>query len=187
MPKFRAGGEDEFPDRIPAQADTYRVKIDDYQMAKTTPGKYEKGGRDQIRFLLELLHIEGDEEAELLDTKDQPIDENFRVMFFFDPERMGLKPRVARSRAFLAAALGVPVEQPVEYEDYEDLAEDLVGRELIVDLTVNGQYNNVDGCKPVRKRVRKRAEKGDLTEVAAKVFTEEPEAVQAPAEEEEDY
>ena len=178
MPPFRAGGEDEYPDRIRAAADTYRLRIDSYQMAKTTPSKYEEGGRDQIRFLLEFLSIADDENALLIGTDDNELDPEARVIFFFDPERMGLKPRVARSRKFLSSALGIAVDAVVEYESLEELAEDLVGRELIADVTVSttpkGTYNNIEDTRPIQTRQRRqRAEKPALVEEAEKVFAED--------------
>jgi hypothetical protein len=179
MPKFRAGGADEFPQRIAAEAETYRLRIEEYQIVTLDPDKYNKTEREQIRFLLDFVAIDGDEEAEIVGTDGKPLDPERRVMFFFEPTKMGLKPRVSASRKFLAAALGVPIDQPVEYEEYDDLASDLVGREIIADVTVNERgYNNIADTRPVRKRkARPRAEKTDLVEAAAQVF---PDAEVAP-------
>ena len=178
MAPFRAGGEDEYPDRIRAAADTYRLRIDSYQMAKTTPSKYDEGGRDQIRFLLEFISIADDENALLVGTDNNELDPEVRVMMFFDPERMGLKPRVAKSRKFLTSALGVAVDTVVEYETLEALAEDLVGRELIADVTVkttpSGTFNNIVDTRPIQTRQRRqRTEKTNLVEEAEKVFAED--------------
>jgi hypothetical protein len=179
MPKFRAGGADEFPQRIAAAAERYRLRIEEYQIVTLEPDKYNKTEREQIRFLLDFVALDGDEEAEIVGTDGKPLDPERRVMFFFEPTKMGLKPQVSASRKFLAAALGVPVDQPVEYEEYEDLADDLVGRELIAIVTVTPSgYNKItDTFAARRKKARPRAEREDLVTAAAEVF---PDAEVAP-------
>jgi hypothetical protein len=173
---FRAGGEDEFPDRIPAAAEYYRLRVESYTFAKTKPNKFDpEGNKDEIRFLLDFVAIADDEDADLLGTDGLPLREDARVMFFFDPNRLGLKPQVSKNRRFLAAALGIPNEQPVEYESMEAMAQDMVDREVIAAVKVNGSYNNIDHntLRPVRKKRAARAEKPSLTEAAAEVFKDE--------------
>lgn len=177
MPKFRAPGEDEYTGTkyVPAQADSYVAKVESYAILEgddLPPSKYRKEGDVQIRFYMVPESIDGDPEAEMLDINDEPLEEDKQFIFFFDPKRMGIKPRLSRSRKFLANALNIPVEQPVEYDSYEELAEDMVGRTVVVEVTVNGNYNNIVDTRPVRKR-RARAEKGDLTAAAKAVFNTE--------------
>lgn len=177
---FRAPGADEYGESQfkPAAEDSYRVLIDSYKIltygTDIPVGNWNKEGETQVRFFLTPQEIDGDPEAELLDVEENPLAEGKYFVFFFDPQRLGVKPRLARSRKFLASALGVPVDQPVEYDSLQEMCEDMVGREVVVDVTVNGQNNKVEDVRPVRRR-RQRQEKGDLTEVAAKVFDEEDE------------
>lgn len=177
MPKFRAPGPDEYTGTkyVPAQADSYVVKVDSYEILEgdeLPPSKWRKEDDVQIRFYLTPEGVDGDPEAEILDVEDQPIAEDKQFIFFFDPKRMGIKPRLSRSRKFLSSALNIPVEQPVEYESYEDLAEDMIGRTLVAVVEVSGNYNNVVDTRTIRRR-RQRAEKGDLTQVAKEVFNTE--------------
>ncbi len=176
---FRAPGEDEYGESkfVPAQADTYVAKVDSYEIFEAKdlkPSKYRSDDDIQIRFYLTLEGIDGDPEAEMLDIKDEPLQEDKQVIFFMDPKRMGIKPRLARSRKFLASALGVPVEQPIEYDSLEDMADDMVGRSVVVDLIVteDKQYNNIADVRSVRRR-RERAAKTNLVEEAKAVFNTE--------------
>lgn len=177
---FRAPGEDEFTGTsfAPAAEDTYRVRVDRYEI-KTGPeaaSRFNPDGNPRVRFFLEPLEIDGDPEALMVDINDEPLDEEKFFIFFFDPDHLGLKPQVAKSRKFLAAALGVPVEQPVEADTLEDFCDSLVNRELIVDVTVKGEYNNITDSRPIRRKTRTRRAKSDLTEEAAKVFNEDDES-----------
>lgn len=174
---FRAPGEDEFTESqfLPAAPDTYRVAVEKYEVKSgaDTTNKYNPDGRPRVRFYLSPIEIDGDSEALMVDTADEELPEDKFFLFFFDPDHLGLKPQVSKSRKFLAAALGVPVEQPVEAESLEAFCDTLVGRELIVDVTVNGKYNNIADSRPIRKKTRQRKAKGDLQEAAAAVFNED--------------
>lgn len=175
---FRAPGEDEFTESkfLPAAEDTYRVRVEKYEVKEgaDSKSKYNPDGNPRVRFYLAPLFIEGDEEAMMVDTADNELPEDKFFIFFFDPDHLGLKPQVSRSRKFLASALGVPVEQPVEAASLEDFCDTLIDRELIVDVTINGQYNNVADSRPVVKKTRKRrkAESADLTGKAEEIFNE---------------
>lgn len=174
---FRAPGADEFDEEAfkPAAEDTYKVRIDRYEIksGKDTVNQWNKEGKPRARFYLDPIEIDGDPEAVMVDTADVELAPEKFFMFFFDPDHLGLKPVVAKSRKFLAAALGVPVEQPVEAESLEAFCDSLIGRELIVDITINGQYNNVSDSRPIRKKSRKqRVAKPDLKEEAEVIFNE---------------
>jgi hypothetical protein len=174
---FHAPGADEFGEKkkFPlAVPDLYRVRVDDYEIISGVKTEFNKDGNDRVRFYLTPLGIDGDDEAELVDTEDKPLADDKRFVFFFDPDHLGLKPQVSKSRKFLAAALGVPVEQPVNAKDLEEICDNLIGRELIVEVTIKGQYNNITDSRPVRKRARKRVEREQpLVEVASEVFKED--------------
>lgn len=175
---FRAPGSEEYTGTkfTPASEDTYRVVVDSYEIKSgaDVANKYNPDGNPRIRFYLSPLAIDGDDEAEMVDTSGVPLPEDKRFIFFFDPDHLGTKPRLAKSRKFMASVLNVPSDQPVEYDTLEAWAEDAVGRELIVDVTVNGEYNNIADTRPVKKRTRKRAEREPLFVAAEKVFDETP-------------
>lgn len=182
MSGFRAPGEDEYDESqfLPASPDTYRVAIRKYEV-KTgidSQSKYNPDGDPRVWFYLEPLFIEGDEDAMMVDTDDKQLPDDKYVIFFFDPDHLGIKPVVAKSRKFLASALAVPVEQPVEANSLEEFCDSLIDRELTVDISVTSKgYNNVDDSRPVQKKTRKRKSKGeDLVEVAAEVFSDETES-----------
>lgn len=174
---FRAPGENDYSENtefLPAAEDTYRVRVVKYEIKKgaEAASKYNPDGNPRVRFFLNPIEIDGDPEAMMVDTADRELPEDKYIIFFFDPDHLGLKPQVAKSRKFLAAALGVPVEQPVEADSLEEFCDSLIDRELIVDVTVNGQYNNITDSRPIRKKTRARRAKGDATEAAAEVFAD---------------
>jgi len=174
---FRAPGDGEYTGTkfTPAAADSYRARIDEYEIKEgpEVANKYNPDGNPRIRFFLTPLEIDGDSDAELVDINDAPLPEDKRFIFFFDPDHLGTKPRIAKSRKFMASALNVPNDQAIEYESLEEFAEDMLERELVVDVEVKGDYNNIVDTRPVRKRARKRAERPSLVDEAEKVFNEE--------------
>ena len=172
---FRAPGENDYSENsefLPAAEDTYRVRVVKYEIKSgaDTANKYNPDGRPRVRFYLNPIEIDGDPEAMMVDTADKELPEDKYIIFFFDPDHLGLKPQVAKSRKFLAAALGVPVEQPVEADSLEEFCDTLIDRELIVDVTVNGKYNNVTDSRPLRKKTRARKQKSNAVEAAEEVF-----------------
>jgi len=175
---FRAPAADEYADSafLPASEDTYRARIDRYEIkqGEQTASKYNPDGNPRVWFYLQPLFIEGDEEALMVDTADEELAEDKYIIFFFDPDHLGIKPVVAKSRKFLAAALNVPVEQPVEAASLEEFCDSLVGREVVIDVTVNGKYNNIADTRPVQTKTRKRREtKAEpLVEAAEVIFNE---------------
>lgn len=172
---FRAPGEDEFTESafLPAAEDTYRVRIVKYEIKKgaESANRFNPDGNPRVRFFLNPIQIEGDPEALMVDTADEELPEDKYFIFFFDPDHLGLKPVVSKSRKFLAAALSVPVEQPVEADTLEEFCDSLIDRELIVDVEVKGQYNNITDSRPIRKKTRARkAKAAAAVEAANEVF-----------------
>lgn len=174
---FRVRGEDEYDESnsrfAPAAADTYRVLVSSFKIISGAEAvsKYNEEGNDRVRFYLDLLHIEGDDEALLVDVNDNELDPDKFVIFFFDPDHLGLKPQVSKSRKFLASALNIPVEQTLESETLEKFCESLVGKTLVADVGVSGQYNNVLDTRPVVVKTRKRKPSSTpLVEAAEEVF-----------------
>ena len=178
---FRAPGADEFTETkfTPAAADTYRCVIDHYEIVEGFTNQYNKDGHATARFFLAPIAIEGDEEALMVDTNDEELPEDKYFIFFFDPAHLGTKPVVSKGRKFLANALQIDYEQPVEAETLEAFCDSLVNKEIIADIGVKvgakGPVNTVLDTRQVkvRKPRRQRVDKGDLTEQAAEVFNEE--------------
>jgi hypothetical protein len=175
---FHAPGEDEFTESAfkPLAEDTYKVEVIKYEIKRGAEAvsRYNEDGNPRVRFFLEPIEIDGDSEAEIVDTADEPIPDDKYVLFFFDPDHLGLKPQVSKSRKFLAAALGVPVEQPVSADSLEEFCDTLVGRELIVDMAVKGNYNNITDSRPIRRKTRVRKQKETaLVDAAKETFADE--------------
>ena len=178
MPPFKTNSGQDFPERVPAKEDSYRLVIEKYRMAKTRPSQWDEGGRDQIQFICDFVAIADDPDAEILDLNDRPLDPEHRVLFFFDPLRTGLKPKVSKNRKFISDVLQVPIETEIAYDSYEELADDFVGREFLADVDVTTKadgrrFNGITATRPVRKRTkatRERVEKPNLVEAAAEVF-----------------
>lgn len=175
---FRAPGPNESNNTTftPAEADEYRCRIVKYKVKSgdDTRSKYNPEGREVVWFYLEPLHIEGDEEAEMVDTKGKPLAEDKSFLFFFDPFRLGLKPQVSRSRKFLASALGIPVEQPVEADSLDALCRDLIDREIVAVVEVNDNGKNVIAdTRPVRRKERRTRNAAPLVDAAKEAFGDE--------------
>lgn len=182
MAAFKAPGADEFQGTsfMPAAEDSYRCVIERYEIREGEVTQYNPDGNPRVRFWLTPLAIDGDEEALMVDIEDNELPEDKQFIFFFDPDHLGTKPRLAKSRKFLANALQIDYEQPVEAESLEDFCESLLNREIICDVEVktkaNGdKINNISDTKKVkvRKARRARAEKPSLVEQADAVFNED--------------
>lgn len=172
---FRAPGANESTNTTftPAEADEYRCRIVKYTVKSgdDTRSKYNPDGREVVWFYLEPLHIEGDEEADMVDTSGKPIAEDKTFLFFFDPYRLGLKPQVSRSRKFLASALGIPVDQPVEADSLDAMCRDLIDREMVCVVEVNANNKNViTDTRPVRRKERRNRDRAPLVEAAKEAF-----------------
>lgn len=181
MAPFKAPGADEFAGTsfMPAAEDSYRCVIDRYEIRTNEVSQYNPDGNPRVRFFLTPLAIEGDEDALMVDIEDNELPEDKQFIFFFDPDHLGTKPRLAKSRKFLANALQIPTDQPVEAESLEAFCENLLNREIVCDVVVktksNGdKINNIVDTKQVkvRKARRARTEKPSLVEEAEKVFNE---------------
>ena len=179
---FKAPGADEFTGTqySPAAEDSYRCLIERYEIREGEVTQYNPDGNPRVRFWLTPLEIDGDPEAMMVDIEDKELPEDKQFIFFFDPDHLGTKPRLAKSRKFLANALQIDYEQPVEADSLEAFCETLLNREIVCDVGVktkgNGdKYNTITDTKKVkiRKARRQRAEKPSMVEEAEKVFNED--------------
>ena len=174
MPRIKGADEyesGEFPLDPVIDADEYRLRVAGYKEYVQPPGKFNKTEEDRVLFRMEVLHQVDDSEADVEDQDGNQLPEDFTVPFFYDPKRTGIwQGKVAKSRKFLAAALNVPVEEPIEFEDYEDL----VGKEMIGSIIVarnkdNEKVNRIESVRPVRK-AKAAAPKKSVAEAAKEEF-----------------
>lgn len=180
MAPFRAPGQGEFTGTQfrPAAEDSYLCSIDRYKIIENVVTQYNKEGNPRVQFFLTPLAIADDEDALMVDDEDNELPEDKQFIFFFDPDHLGFEPRLAKSRKFLASALQIPVDQPLEAESLEDFCESLLGKEIICDVIIKqsakGPINNITDTRQVKQRKARRArvEKESLVEEAEKVFDE---------------
>lgn len=181
---FRVPGENEYTGKGfgTLAEDWYVCQVTGFQKKEgaEVTNQYNPNGELRIWFTLAPVAIDGDPEAELLGLDGEPVSEEKTLIFFFDPKRLGLKPQVSKNRAFFAAAMGIPVEQPVEFDSLDALCNALVGKEVVAEVGVktkgNGEKINViRSTRPLRKRQpRQRAEKAPLVEAAVNILDAEP-------------
>jgi hypothetical protein len=188
---FRVPGEDEYagsgfgtlaPDRYRCTIESYDIKS-----GEEVTNQYNPKGDERVWFTLRPTAIDGDEDAELVDPEGEPVSEDKTVLFFFDPKRLGLKPQIAKSREFFAAAMKIEVTQPVDFDSLEALCKALVGREVIANIIINPKNgkNAIKGVSPVVQRVRRQraaAPTGEapLVAAASAIFDEAPPAKAEP-------
>jgi hypothetical protein len=173
----RIPGQDEYQSNGfgTLESDEYRCRIVSFEEHDVPLGQYNKDPeRKNIWFKLEPLAYAADEEAELVDKDSgEPISPDKTLIFFYDPLHTGLVPQIAKSRKFLAAALNVPVEEPIEFEGYEDL----VGKEVICEVIVKDGNNRIAAVRPIKVRRPRAAKKVDpIVEAAKATFDTEIES-----------
>jgi hypothetical protein len=146
--------------------DDYIVQIESYDENRfQEPGKYNTEREPRVWFFLKPLSFADDPESELIDDEGNPVNPDKSLLFVYDPKRLGLIPQVAKSRKFLAAALGVPVDDEITFDGYDEL----IGKTLIVSVSINGNGNNsVVDVRPVKKRTRVRTTTDKQPTLAAK-------------------
>lgn len=132
--------------------DEYRVRIDSYKRVNRV-STYNPEGLETMDFYLTPLGFADDEEAELVDEDGNPVNPEKHLVFFYDPKRLGARPMISKSRAFLAAALNVPADGPISLPEGLD---GLIGKELIVSVGIKNSKNVITGTRPIKNRKRTR-------------------------------
>lgn len=174
MPRIKGADEytdGEFPLDPVIAADEYRMRVAGFKEYVQPPGKYNKTAEDRVLFRMEVLHQVDDADADVTDIDGNQLPEDFTVPFFYDPKRTGIwQGKVAKSRKFLASALNVPVEEPIEFDDYDQL----VGKEMIGSIIVsrnkdNDKVNRIESVRPARK-AKTAAPKKTVAETAKEEF-----------------
>jgi hypothetical protein len=132
--------------------DEYRVRIDSYKRVNRV-SQYNPDGNETIDFILKPLGFADDEDADLVDDKGNQVNPEKHLIFFYDPQRLGVRPQIAKSRKFLAAAMNIPADGPIALPGGYD---ELVGKEIIAHVGIRNGRNYVIDTRPIRKRARVR-------------------------------
>jgi hypothetical protein len=153
------------------EEDEYRVRIESYKAVDNTPSQYNPEGKGQTLYfyLRPLAYAESDREGEeLTDIEGQPLNPEKFVVFFADPQRMGMRPQIAKTRKFVAAALQVGVEEGLDFE-----WDDLIGKEVIAYIGQKGDKNKVLDIRPLKRRPRRAVATAPLIDKAKEIFDAE--------------
>lgn len=138
--------------------DDYLVRIDSFQSVRR-PSQYamlEDDGvtpKETFDVYLTPLAFADAPDTELVDQDGEPVHPEKHLVFFFDPNRLGTRPMVSRSRQFLASALQVAADGRIELP--EGLPA-LIGKEIIATVGIRNGKNTVTATRPSKKRTRVR-------------------------------
>lgn len=148
-------------------SDDYILEVDRWEERPTPIGQYNSDpNKKTIWFFMHPVGFADDPEAELVDDEGNPVHPDKGVIFFYDPDRLGLLPQIARSRKFLAAALNVPVEDEISFDGYDDL----VGKQVIGSIITKNEQNRIVDIRPLKKRTRTRVAPKTTAAAAEEVF-----------------
>lgn len=117
--------------------------------------KRDENGRalPTLDVILKPLGFADAPDTDLVDKDGEPVNPEKHLIFFFDPHRLGTRPQVSRSRKFLAAALGIAPEARVELPGGMT---ELIGKEIVVTVSIKDGKNNITDTRALRKRARVR-------------------------------
>jgi len=132
--------------------DEYRVRIESYKRVNRV-SQYNPDGNETIDFIMKPVGFADDEDAELVDENGNALNPEKHLIFFYDPQRLGVRPQIAKSRKFLAAAMNVPADGPIALQGGYD---ELVGKEMVAHVGVRNGRNYIMDVRPIRKRTRAR-------------------------------
>lgn len=132
--------------------DEYKVRVDSYRRVNRV-SQYNPEGKETIDFVLTPVSFADDEDANLVDENGNDLHPEKHVLFFYDPNKLGVRPQISKSRKFLAAALGIAADGPIALPGGYD---ELVGKEFIAHIGVRNGRNYVIDTRPIRKRARVR-------------------------------
>ena len=111
---------------------------------------------------------------ELVDEDGEEIPESRSPLFFdwFDPERVGLKPNIAKARKFFAYSTGVEVEDRIDIDDFQSLVgKRLIGTVVIKPNKAGVKKNKITDYRPIRRHRRTaKADSVATPEQKAEVF-----------------
>lgn len=132
--------------------DEYRVRIDSYKRVNRV-SQYNPDGNETIDFILKPIGFADDEDASLVDENGNDVNPEKHLIFFYDPNKLGVRPQISKSRKFLAAAMNIPADGPISLPGGYD---ELLGKEIIAHVGVRNGRNYIADTRPIRKRARAR-------------------------------
>lgn len=132
--------------------DEYRVRVESYKRVNRV-SQYNPDGNETIDFILKPIGFADDEEASLVDQDGNDVNPDKHVLFFYDPQRLGVRPQVSKSRKFLGAALNIAADGPISLPGGYD---ELIGKEMVAHIGIRNGRNYVIETRPIRKRARVR-------------------------------
>jgi hypothetical protein len=137
--------------------DDYIARIDS-MVEVNRGGQYAKLDEDgkplpTIDFFLKPIAFADAPETPLVDQDGEPVNPDKHLIFFYDPHRLGTRPVVSRSRKFLAAATGVGPEDAI---DLPGGLTDLIGKDLVVTVSIKDGNNRIVETRPLKKKARDR-------------------------------
>lgn len=150
--------------------DEYRVRVESYKRVNRV-SQFNPEGLETIDFILKPVGFADDEEAPLSDENGNEINPDKHLIFFYDPNRLGVRPQISKSRKFLAAAMNIAADGPIALPGGYD---ELVGKEMIAHVGIRNGRNYIIDTRPIRKRARVRTAdvpaKKTLVDKAREVF-----------------
>lgn len=142
--------------------DDYIVEVKEIEVKHNVTNKFRPDDPPGDRWTVKLRAISFSNGDELVDVDGNPPDGERLFFSFLDPARRGLVPRPSKTRKFLAAALGMNVEDRIELESLDDL----IGKRLNATIIHKNGYANPDDFRPIRKRAVRKAADEDVKQAA---------------------
>jgi hypothetical protein len=133
--------------------DEYLLRVESYKRVNRV-SQYNPDGNETIDFILKPLKFADDYDANLVDDNGNDINPEKHLIFFYDPNKLGVRPQISKSRKFLAAAMNIPADGPISLPGGYD---ELIGKEIIAHVGVRNGRNYIADTRPVRQRTRARA------------------------------
>lgn len=129
--------------------DDYIVEVKEIEVKHDVPNQFKPDEKPGDRWNVRLRVISFSNGDDLVDVDGNPPDGERLFFAFLDPARRGLVPRPSKTRKFLAAALGVNVEDRIELNSLEDL----IGKRMNVTIIHKNGWARPDDFRPIRKRL----------------------------------
>lgn len=169
--------------------DNYRVRVKEIKLS-IRPNIYDKteefpAGKPEETAAVKFDVLSFEDGSALIDKDGN--DTSDRLFFdFLSTAKIGLRPKPAKTRKFLASALNQPINQAIDFGSWDDL----VNAELIAHVIIKSKTgkNAIDDYRPIPARLRNRrstapapvslpggsaADDVDLTAEAAKIFADD--------------
>ncbi len=144
----------------------YIVNIDSFSRVNRV-SQYNPDGLETLDFYLTPKAFADVPDDELTDVDGNALNPDMHLLFFADERKMGTRPMVSRTRKFVASALQVPIDEALSFE-----WNDLIGKDVIVEVATKNGRNRVTNVKPLKK-ARSRRAAAPLVAAASEIFDTE--------------